>query len=242
MESSGIKTVQETIGVLLYHARALNSPLLAALNTLGTEQASATENTIISLTQLLDYCATYPNPTLRFVESDMVLRIHSDASYLYVSKARSRATGYFHLSSNGNTPPSKSAVHLLCVVLKHVMASTVESETGAVSVNCQKAVSLLEILIEMRHPQPVTPVYVDNACTVGIINETFRQRKSKSMDMRFYWIRDRVKQNQFRIFWGKGSSNLADYFTKDHPPAHHRKMRSTYLINSLTFFDTREGV
>ena len=116
------------------------------------------------------------------------------------------------------------------------MASAAESETGTVFVNCQEAVSLRETLIEMRHPQPATPVHVDNACAVGIINENFRQRKSKSTDMRLYWIRDRVKQNQFRIFWEKGSSNLADYFTKHHPPAHHRKMRSTYLINSLNFF------
>ena len=152
LDSSGIKTVQETIGVLLYHARSLNSPLLATLNTLGTEQASATENTIISLTQLLDYCATYPNPTLRFVASDMVLRIHSDASYLYVSKARSRASGFFYLSSDGDTPPSNGIVHVLCIVLKDVMASIAESETGAVFVNCQEAVSLRETLIEMSHP------------------------------------------------------------------------------------------
>ena len=83
---------------------------------------------------------------------------------------------------------------------------------------------------------------MDNTCAVGIINDNFRQRKSKFIDIPFYWIRDRVKQNQFRIFWGKDSSYLADYFTKHHPPAHHRKMRSTYLIISLTFFDTRERV
>ena len=100
LDSSGIKNVQETIGVLLYHARALNSPLLAALNTLGAEQASATENSIIALTKLLDYCANYPNPTLRFVASDMVLRIHSDESYLSIPKARSRAAGLFYLSSH----------------------------------------------------------------------------------------------------------------------------------------------
>jgi hypothetical protein len=47
--------------------------------------------------------------------------------------------------------------------------------------------------------------------------------------MRFYWIRDRVKQNQFHILWKKGSENLADYFTKHHPPAHHQRMRSRYL-------------
>ena len=113
------------------------------------------------------------------------------------------------------------------------MASAAESETGAVFVNCQEAVSLRETLIEMRHPQPATPVHVDNACAVGIINETFRQRKSKSMDMRFYWIRDRVKQNQFRIFWEKGSSNLADYFTKHHPTVHHRKMRTKYFEDAV---------
>ena len=83
------------------------------------------------------------------------------------------------------------------------MASAAESETGAVFVNCQEAVSLRETLIEMSHPQPATPVHVDNACAVGIINETFQQRKSKSMDIRFYWIRDQDKQNQFRIVFGK---------------------------------------
>ena len=102
----------------------------------------------------------------------------------------------------------------LCVVLKNVMASTVEAETGAVFRHCQAAVSLWETLIERSHPQPATPVHVDDTCAVGILNETFRQRKSKSMDIQFYWIRDRIHQNQFRIFWGKGSSNLANYFSK----------------------------
>ena len=94
---NGIKNFQEIIDVLLYQARALNSPLLAALNTLGTEETTATENTIIVLAQLFDYCATLPNPILRFVSSDMVLRIHSDSSYLSVPKARSRAASYSFL-------------------------------------------------------------------------------------------------------------------------------------------------
>ena len=129
-----------------------------------------------------------------------------------------------------------------CVVLKNVMASAAEVETRAVFKNCQAAVSLRENLIEMDHVQPVTSVHVDNACAVGILNETFRQRRSKSMDMRFYWIRDLIHQNQFHIFWEKSSSNLADYFTKRFPPSHHRKMRSTHLFNSIFFLDTLERV
>ena len=90
------------------------------------------------------------------------------------------------MSSDGDTPPLSGAVHVLCVVLKNVMASTAESETGTVFVGCKAAVSIRETFIEMGHLQTATLVHVDNACTVGIINEKFRQRRSKSMHMRLY--------------------------------------------------------
>jgi hypothetical protein len=69
----------------------------------------------------------------------------------------------------------------------------------------------------------------DNTTTVGIINDTIRQRRSKAMDMRFYWIKDRQQQGQFRLYWASGSTNRGDYFTKHHSPAHHRIMRPHYM-------------
>ena len=50
-----------------------------------------------------------------------------------------------------------------------------------------------------------------------------------AMDMRYYWVRDRVRQGQFHIYWGRGKDNLADYFTKHHPASHHRAVRPLYL-------------
>jgi hypothetical protein len=52
------------------------------------------------------------------------------------------------------------------------------------------------------------------------------------MDMRFYWIQDRVKQGQFNVHWLQGELNHADYFTKHHPPTHHTNVRPTYLHTS----------
>ena len=170
----------------------------------------------------------------------MIIRIHSDASYLSVTKARSRAAGFFYLSDNSDTPPLNGAIHVLCAIKKNVMASAAEAETGAVFVNCQEAIAIRQTLIEMSNSQPVTSVHVDNKCAVGILNETFRQRKSKSTDMRFYWVRDRVKQKQFRIFWEKGASNLAHYFTKHFPPSHHKEMRGTYVLKQIYFANTLE--
>ena len=48
------------------------------------------------------------------------------------------------------------------------------------------------------------------------------------MDKRFYWVQDRVEQGEFRVFWSPGKENLADYYTKYHSPATHRKLRPIY--------------
>ena len=52
------------------------------------------------------------------------------------------------------------------------------------------------------------------------------------MDMRFYWVQDRVDQGEFRIYWSPGSENLADYFSKRHPPSHYINVRPIYLYET----------
>ena len=50
--------------------------------------------------------------------------------------------------------------------------------------------------------------------------------------MRFDWLKCRSAQEQFDIYWAPGKVNLADYFTKHHPPAHHKALRPVYLAPS----------
>ena len=49
------------------------------------------------------------------------------------------------------------------------------------------------------------------------------------MDMRIHWMRDRIKQKQFVLYWKPGQENLADYPTKHHTGRHHKKVRPIYL-------------
>ena len=81
----------------------------------------------------------------------------------------------------------------------------------------------------MGHSQPPTPVQVDNSTALGIATGAIKQRKSKAMDMRFYWIRDRKNQKQFNIYWKPGSTKRGNYFTNHFPPAHHSTVRPSYL-------------
>ena len=49
------------------------------------------------------------------------------------------------------------------------------------------------------------------------------------MDMQINWLRNREAQGQFKIYWRPGKTNLADYFTKHHAPAHHVNVRAEFL-------------
>jgi hypothetical protein len=55
------------------------------------------------------------------------------------------------------------------------------------------------------------------------------------MDMKYYWLQDRVPQKQFDVYWRPGKDNLADYHTKHHPAQHHQYVRPILLhqANSL---------
>ena len=59
---------------------------------------------------LLDYMATHPDAILSYAKSDMILGIHSDASYLSEPKARSRAGGHLFLSDGTDEAPNNGAI------------------------------------------------------------------------------------------------------------------------------------
>jgi hypothetical protein len=166
----------------------------------------------------------------------MILHIHSDASYLSVSNARSRLGGLFFL---GNKFPEQDTLNgsILNVasVIKNVVASAAESEVGACFHNAQSGAPLRVTLTELGHTHPPTPFRTDNSTPFGILNETTKQKLSKSMDMRYHWITDRVHQKQFDVYWRQGRENLGDYHTKHHSAQHHKDMRGFILhqANSL---------
>lgn len=95
--------------------------------------------------------------------------------------------------------------------------------------NAQEAVPILNTLQELGHQQPPTTIRTDNSTAHGIMKQTVRQRKSKSMDMKFWWLVDRVQQNQFKVSWEHGKNNLVDYISKNHPAAHHKKVHPFYV-------------
>jgi hypothetical protein len=226
--SEEITRAQAIVGTLLYNARAVDPTLLVPLSALASQVSTATTTTIKAVSHLLDYCSTHPEYTIRYFASDMQLKIHSDASYLSEPKAKSIIGGYFYL---GNTTNSRMKLlsngPLLChtTVLKHVVSSVADAEFGALFVNAKEGTVTRTTLDEMGHNQDAIELKTDTTTADGIINNTVQQKRSKAMDMKFYWVKDRVEQNQFSVGRAPGDTNMGDYFTKHHSPAHQKCMR-----------------
>jgi hypothetical protein len=229
-------TIQNVSGSVLYYTRAVVPTVLMPLNDIAAEQTKATEKTQAATNQMLDYLATHPDATIRYHSSDMILNIHSVASYLSVSNAQSRLGGLFFL---GNKAPKQETLNgsilNVAAVIKNVVASAAESEVGACFHNAQSGARLRVTLTELGHTQAPTPLRTDNSTAYGIVSETIKKKRSKAMDMRYHWLTDRVRQKQLDIYWRPGRENLADCHTKHHSAQHHKDMRHLILheANSL---------
>jgi hypothetical protein len=87
------------------------------------------------------------------------------------------------------------------------MSSAAEAEIGALYINARKGVEIRNILKEMGHIQPSTPVQTDNSTAEGIVNLRVQPKHTKAMDMRFHWLRNMgVNQKQFKFYWRPGTS------------------------------------
>ena len=108
-----IKHLQCIIGSIHYYAQAVDRTVLMALSTIASKQSKGTiQNTMLKPTQLMDYLATHPDATVRFHASDMILNVHSDASYLSKANAHSRACGHFFMGWKADpTKPLKLKGH-----------------------------------------------------------------------------------------------------------------------------------
>ena len=82
LSPQAIKQLQQIVGTFLLYARAVNPTMLTALSIIATEQTQGTQTTKDKAEHFLSYAATHPNATIKYYKSDMILKIHSDASYL----------------------------------------------------------------------------------------------------------------------------------------------------------------
>ena len=117
----------------------------------------------------------------------MQLHVDSDAAYLVAPKAKSCISGYFYCYDKATEtppkPPLNGPLHVECKVLRHVVTSAAEAETAGLFYNCQTALYLRCMLTALGHIQTSTPVKTDNGTAAQFVQDTIKNKRSKSWDV-----------------------------------------------------------
>ena len=244
--------LQEVVGVFLFYARAVDPTMLTAINKIGSRQAKPTSLIKKEIERFLQYASSHPDAKLRIRASNMKLVCHSDGSYNSESEARSRAGSLLFLGDCADGEAPNAPIAYISVIISTVVASATEAEYAALFITGQAATSVVNTLTDLGYPQQPVEIFCDNMCAIGIAHNTLNLKRAKTIDMRYHWIRDQVKQQKFKVTWKPGKLNLADFFTKAHPVHHHIAMRKIYLAidgeeanrkrNHGTTIDSSEGV
>jgi hypothetical protein len=121
------------------------------------------------------------------------------------------------------------AINYLSCIISTGVSSTTEAEYTAFFVVGRKAAGASHTLIDLGHPQTVTLIICDNKCATGIANRTVKQKRLKSINMRYHWSPDKIDLNEFVIKKVPSAIFLANYFTKNHPLHHHQSMCNIYV-------------
>eukprot|EP01034_Spumella_vulgaris_P021900 gene21900-27977_t len=229
-ESAGLSgeqvhRLQEIVGCLLFYARAVDCTMLTAINHISSEQARPTERVMEMAQRLLRYAASYPSHELVYSACDMVLHIQSDASYLSRSGARSVAGGILYCGQRDDPHNLNGALLAVSGIIPTVCSSVAEAEYAACFINAQHGVWLRTVLTALGYPQPSTVLLCDNRCAVGLATDTIKVKRSKAIDMRYHWLRDRIRNGDFRVLWCTGVDNVADFFTKALPVHRHQHVK-----------------
>jgi hypothetical protein len=135
------------------------------------------------------------------------------------------------MAGKDDIPFNNGAVINILQTIQAIMSSAAEAELGALFINAKTAALMCQMLSKLGHQQPRTLMQTNNATAHALLTNKILPKALKVIGMHFHWLRCHDSQGKFCYCWRPGTQNLATYFTKHHPPSHHKSARPRILTS-----------
>ena len=199
---------REAIGCLMYLAVATRPDLAFSVNYASRflEQPSEQQWTLVK--RIFRYLKGSTDKGIVYKTGEAgVLHVYSDADYASDPATRRSVSGMVSLYSGG-------AVSWASQRQKCVSLSTTQAEYIAASEAAKEVVWLSRLYNEIAVLKSVPTLFVDNASAIKLVKNPEFHKRSKHIDVRYYFIRERVNENQLAIEFIGSEFQAADVFTK----------------------------
>jgi hypothetical protein len=203
---------QELVGSLNYLATRTRFDISFAFGLVSRYMSNPTSNHLKAVHRIYAYLKATPElgPTFLQQSSTLTVQAWADSAYADCLDTR-RSTGGYVFTLN-SAPVSWSSKRQ-----KTVAVSTCEAEYVAASEAAKEAIWIQGLLKELDIPIPTINLAIDNEAALRLTRNPEHHERSKHIDVRYHFIRERVQAKELYTVGVKGPDNKADIFTKALP-------------------------
>jgi hypothetical protein len=208
LDKEGREFLHSAVAKLLFLAKRTRPELLPATSFLATRVQSPNEDDMNKLARVLKYLYGTKGQTLVLsFEKGMNLRAFIDASYGVHVDGKSHTGGVMTLGGGGLGPRS--------IKQKIVAKSSTEAELIGVSDYLGDVIETRNYLIAQGYAMGPALVLQDNQSTLHLIkNGRTSSDRTRHIDVRYFFVKDRVEQGEIVCRHQPTGSMLADVLTK----------------------------
>jgi hypothetical protein len=206
---NNIKRYQQIIGALIYLSNTTRPDITFSVNYLARKMSKPSQQDYLFSKKVLRYLNGTRNLKLTFMKERRELIGYSDASYAE-DKFDRKSTGGYLFMMNGGAISWKSSKQ------KIVTLSSCEAEYVALSDAAKEAIwlrSLAKNIKKNLKDQPII-IYEDNQSTMKLAKNLIQSDKSKHIDVRHHFIREKVNEKRIELMYIPTTDQVADIFTK----------------------------
>ena len=210
------------VAKLLYLCRRTRQDIQTAVAFLCTRVKSPDKDDYKKLARVIQYLRATKDITLS-IEPNNSPKWWVDSSYAVHPDMKSH-TGIFMTIGKGG------AYTASCKQKINTKSST-EAELVAIDDAMAQILWTRHFLAAQGVPVPVTTIYQDNKSTI-LLSENGKgssSRRTKHLDVRYFFVTDRIKRGEVKVAYCPTENMLADFFTKPLQGAAFRRMRSIIL-------------
>ena len=211
-ESQTERKYREIVGSLVYAMTCTRPDLSWVVTKLSQHLSCPTKADWITVNHVLRYIKGSIHKKLTFTKSrsNMKLIGLSDSDWASCKEDRRSTTGYvFYLNSDGPAISWKSRKQ------PTVALSSCEAEYMALTATTQEAIFLSNLMKDFGIKLPKTiPLYGDNQGAIALVKNPVQHNRSKHIDIKFHFIREKYMQKIIEINYIPTNNNIADLFTK----------------------------
>lgn len=198
---------QEAIGSLLYLSQGTRPDIAYAVNNVSRFNSNYTLSHWKGVKRIFRYLKSTINYKLFYSKGDELVA-YSDADWASEIDKRRSCTGYLLKMSGG-------AVVWKSTHQKTIALSTAEAEYMALTATVQDVIWTTQLLKELRYDikLPII-IYCDNQSAQLLANSSGFRHRTKHIDIKYHFIREKVELNVIKIEYITTTKNVADSLTK----------------------------